>query len=246
MPHDLARSNLEQTKCLDPHQLVTDEHEACVLAGIPFLGDETEEREDQLTETKSILANIEHIKTIVQMQQSLAHFGGIEERFDATELFEEAVKISLAGSANHQLRIVRNFDGPSEVIADRQKVLQILVNLIGNAIDAVNTSSKENNEIELAIAIGECGNIEFSIADNGIGINTDDLTQIFHFGFTTKGADGNGFGLHSSALAAGELMGNLSVKSDGIEKGACFTLSIPTKPAKSHSAEMVDSSNCYA
>jgi C4-dicarboxylate-specific signal transduction histidine kinase len=45
-------------------------------------------------------------------------------------------------------------------------------------------------------------------------------------GFTTH-ADGHGFGLHSSALAAKEMGGTLSVHTDGDQTGAAFTLEVP-------------------
>ena len=59
--------------------------------------------------------------------------------------------------------------------------------------------------------------------DNGVGIPKENLTRIFSHGFTTR-KNGHGFGLHSSALAAKELGGALSVHSDGPGKGATFTL----------------------
>jgi sensor histidine kinase regulating citrate/malate metabolism len=50
--------------------------------------------------------------------------------------------------------------------------------------------------------------------------------MIFHHGFTTK-RGGHGFGLHASACAALELGGSLRVHSDGLGRGARFTLEIP-------------------
>ncbi len=64
------------------------------------------------------------------------------------------------------------------------------------------------------------------VADNGIGIDPENLTRIFQHGFTTRKA-GHGFGLHSGALAAKELGGSLNVNSDGPGLGATFTLDLP-------------------
>jgi signal transduction histidine kinase len=55
------------------------------------------------------------------------------------------------------------------------------------------------------------------------------VTRIFQYGFTTR-KDGHGFGLHSSALAAQELGGSLSVHSEGPGCGATFTLELPYHP----------------
>jgi signal transduction histidine kinase len=52
------------------------------------------------------------------------------------------------------------------------------------------------------------------------------MTRIFNHGFTTR-ASGHGFGLHSGALAARELGGTLTVRSEGVGQGATFTLDLP-------------------
>ena len=52
------------------------------------------------------------------------------------------------------------------------------------------------------------------------------MTRIFSHGFTTK-EQGHGFGLHSGALAAKELGGELKAHSDGADRGAVFTIELP-------------------
>jgi len=64
------------------------------------------------------------------------------------------------------------------------------------------------------------------VSDNGVGIERENLTQIFSHGFTTR-ENGHGFGLHSGALAAKELGGSLTVNSDGPGTGATFVLELP-------------------
>jgi len=59
-----------------------------------------------------------------------------------------------------------------------------------------------------------------------MGIAPENLARIFSHGFTTK-KEGHGFGLHSSANAAAEMGGHLSVMSDGVDQGATFTLELP-------------------
>ena len=65
-----------------------------------------------------------------------------------------------------------------------------------------------------------------TVSDNGIGIPPENLTRIFSHGFSTR-KGGHGFGLHSGANAAKEMGGQLSVHSDGVGKGATFTLELP-------------------
>jgi signal transduction histidine kinase len=108
---------------------------------------------------------------------------------------------------------------------DKHKVLQILINLIRNAVHACDESGRPDKCLTLVVANGE-GRIKMSVLDNGIGIPPENLTRIFNHGFTTR-KDGHGFGLHSGALAAREMGGHIRAQSGGLGKGATFTLELP-------------------
>jgi C4-dicarboxylate-specific signal transduction histidine kinase len=114
------------------------------------------------------------------------------------------------------------------VNTDRHKVLQILLNLMRNAMDAVKESGNPDRQIAITmVRVGE-ERVAIRVADNGIGILPTNLLRIFSHGFTTK-QDGHGFGLHSGALAAQQLGGTLTVESEGTNVGATFTLELPIK-----------------
>ncbi len=68
--------------------------------------------------------------------------------------------------------------------------------------------------------------VQIAVSDNGVGIPPENLTRIFAHGFTTR-KNGHGFGLHSGALAAKQLGGNVLAQSDGPGHGATFTLDLP-------------------
>src|SRR5206468_3937091 len=129
------------------------------------------------------------------------------------------------------VQAVREFKDVPDVTVDKQKVLQILVNLIRNAKHACDETGRPDKRLTLGIANGN-GRIKISVRDNGVGIPPENLTRIFNHGFTTR-KDGHGFGLHSSALAAKEMGGSLSVHSEGQGRGATFILELPVStPAK--------------
>ena len=123
------------------------------------------------------------------------------------------------------------------ISVDKHKVLQILVNLIRNAKYAIDAAARRDKRITISIRMNELNKVELSLKDSGIGIDPDNLTRIFSHGFTTK-RDGHGFGLHSGALAAKEMGGSLTAFSEGMGKGATFTLELPLTAPKS-----VDSRN---
>ncbi|WP_455218220.1 ATP-binding protein, partial [Kaarinaea lacus] len=101
-------------------------------------------------------------------------------------------------------------------------------NLIKNAKEAMSNNDNYNRPKEMTIETGVMGE-EYAfikVIDNGCGISQSQLSKIFNHGFTTK-ENGHGFGLHTSANAMTEMHGSLKVDSDGAEKGAVFTVTIP-------------------
>ena len=178
-----------------------------------------------LSEVESLAASVEHIKEIVRAQQSHAGAFGVTEMLDPRSLFEDAVCFVQDSIQRHDIEIVKDFDPTSRIAIEKTKAIQILVNLIKNAKEAVIERKGNHRQVRLRLRQLK-GHVSLSVADNGIGISSECLTTIFSNGFTTK-TDGHGFGLHASATAATELGGKLTVNSDGVGKGATFTLVLP-------------------
>jgi PAS domain S-box-containing protein len=169
--------------------------------------------------------NIDHIKEVVAMQQTYARRIGVLETLPVTDLVEDAIRINSAGLTRHEVLLDRQYQEVPPIITDRHKVLQILVNLLSNAKYALEHASVEKRVVVRVTMDGPDG-IEIAVIDNGIGIPQENLQRMFQHGFTTK-KDGHGFGLHSGALAARELGGRLTAHSEGVGKGAMFTLNLP-------------------
>jgi signal transduction histidine kinase len=126
----------------------------------------------------------------------------------------------------HRIRLRMEIVETPLMVTDRNKVLQILLNLLRNAKDAVLASANPAHEIWVRLSALDTGFLRLEIADNGIGIPPENITRIFSHGFTTK-PDGHGFGLHFGALTANQLGGSLRAFSEGQERGATFTLELP-------------------
>lgn len=124
------------------------------------------------------------------------------------------------------ITVNKQYGDSSFVFADKSKLLQILINLIQNAKEAVsNNSPNKKKQIDFSVKHAN-KKLQIVVTDNGEGILPDNLDRIFSFGFTTK-PNGHGFGLHSCALSAQDMGGALKVKSPGPGKGAIFTLTLP-------------------
>lgn len=187
------------------------------------------ERDRLLKEAESLQKNVDHIKEIVSMQQAYATMVGIVEPLDPVELMEDSFRMNAGALIRHAVTVVRKFEPVPRILAEKAKVLQILVNLIRNAKYAADDGGHDNKVITLEIRLTAGGRVQLIVADNGVGIPAENLTRIFAHGFTTR-VGGHGFGLHSSANAAREMKGTLTVHSDGPGKGAQFTLELPTAP----------------
>jgi PAS domain S-box-containing protein len=183
------------------------------------------EREEMMREVASLESNVAHIKEIVSMQQNYAKSLGVTELLKITDLVEDAIRMNNGGMNRHHVKVIREFSEIPPILIDKHKVLQILVNLIRNAKYACDDSGSNDKQITLRVANGD-GTIKISVIDNGIGIPEENLTRIFNHGFTTR-KEGHGFGLHSGALAAREMGGDLLVSSAGKGQGATFTLVLP-------------------
>jgi signal transduction histidine kinase len=189
------------------------------------------EQTTMLRELQELTQNIDHIKEIVVMQQSLAKISGVVDFQSVPALIEEALRLHAAALARHRVTVVRQFDPLPDMLLDKHKVMQILVNLISNAKYALSGSAAEPRRLTLGAHLNGDSRLHVSVADNGIGIASENLTRIFAHGFTTR-RDGHGFGLHSGALAAREMGGVLRAESEGPGQGATFTLELPAQPKK--------------
>jgi C4-dicarboxylate-specific signal transduction histidine kinase len=190
------------------------------------------EEEDRMVQMLEGLAkNVRHIKDTISMQQSYAKVSGVEERTALIEVIEDAIEINRAGLDRHGTRLVYEFEELPPVYTNKQKLLQILVNLVNNGKYALSHSQQADKTMQVRLYKQDEDRFRIQVADNGMGIDPKHRDKMFQHGFTTK-KDGHGFGLHSSALAAEEMGGSLSVHSDGLGKGATFTLELPFKQAE--------------
>jgi C4-dicarboxylate-specific signal transduction histidine kinase len=172
------------------------------------------------------MRNVEHIKEIVSMQQNFARITALPEPLPPDLLVEDALRMTIANPEQEGIEVIRDFAAEGWVFAERHKVLQILVNLIRNAINALHEGAPREKRLSVQIRRAGGATVAMTVADNGSGIAPENLTRIFGHGFTTR-KDGHGFGLHTAALAAKEMGGSLTAQSDGLSRGATFTLELP-------------------
>ncbi|WP_159455322.1 ATP-binding protein [Pseudobacteriovorax antillogorgiicola] len=199
-----------------------------------IVSDLEKNREAHLQTVQSLSQNIKHVMQLVSQQQANAKHSGIIINFSITDAIQDVLDLKAHDINSNQIEVTFNDETQLSISSDRHKVLQILTNLISNAIQATERLDRPRSINIHQKKMGAFVHID--IRDNGIGIPAENIDKLFRFGFTTK-PTGNGFGLHSSAIDATELGGKLSVFSEGPNKGATFKLKIPLESKKATTVE---------
>jgi signal transduction histidine kinase len=184
----------------------------------------TDERTAAKEELATLHRHIDHVAQIVLTQNRYARTVSMTEAVSVAALLDEAIELGCPEAEKKGVVITREVACTGPVPLDRHRVLQVIVNLVSNARDAVLAAAGPRTIRLRAELVDDALRIE--VADTGVGFAVDDGAQIFQAGFTTK-PHGHGYGLHSSAIAAQQLGGTLRCASAGKGQGAKFSLRIP-------------------
>jgi PAS domain-containing protein len=171
----------------------------------------------------AIGGHVQYLRQIIQAQQSFARMGGAHDEVDVSELLETA--LTLKGQDLKGVDITRDIGDVPIVRTDRYKLLQIIVNFVANACDAVTENGSTAPRIAVRVR-RVLDRLEIAVEDSGVGMAPEVLARVWEFGFTTK-THGHGFGLHSAAVAAQQLGGAISAESAGVGLGARFSVTLP-------------------
>jgi PAS domain S-box-containing protein len=184
------------------------------------------ERDVLLEEVRTLQKSVEHIKSVVSMQQAHARYSGVVERLEVRELLDDALRLHAVSFERQGILVRCEYTEVPQVRVDRHKLLQILLNLLSNARHALLESGRADKHLTIRVERPAAERLRIAVADNGVGIAPEVASRLFTQGFTTK-KDGHGFGLHISALAAAEMDASLSCSSEGRGQGATFTIDLP-------------------
>ncbi len=151
------------------------------------------------------------------------------EELDIGRTIEDVVQL-LEGSLRSRGIAARCEIEPVPALRIRkQKLLQIVLNLLDNAQNAIVEAKRGDGEIKVKLWRPAGDRLCIEVGDNGIGISPEAKSKIFQRGFTTR-AGGHGLGLHGAALAAHDLGGELTFHAGDLGAGATFVLTLPVRP----------------
>jgi len=119
---------------------------------------------------------------------------------------------------------------PVMMMASEGRLVQLVVNLLLNATQAITQGNQMTNTIGLVVSVGET-TVAISVSDTGCGITPQNLEQIFAPFFTTKGESGSGLGLPICKQIVEEMQGKMEVQSE-VGQGTTFRVTLPRGEAE--------------
>jgi PAS domain S-box-containing protein len=174
---------------------------------------------------RDIVGYTKHIATVVR---DFATYARRSDRDGESELalgerMTDAVKLIRRSPYFGTVEIATDFQPVPPVQARRTEIDQVFVNLIGNAVQAMNGKGR----LTLTTAL-RGGMVTASVSDTGSGIPKEYLGKIFDPFFTTKApGKGTGLGLYIVHKIVTKHRGQIQVESE-IGKGTTFTVAFPT------------------
>jgi signal transduction histidine kinase len=192
----------------------------------------TAEQEQAKTEMQSLTEKVQHIKNIISAQHMYTRRVSFREEVDLHAMINDSLAMHGPSIAKHSIQLQRQLQPLPTFLIEKSKLLQVIDNVIKNAVESM-ASSDQLPRVLTVEAKREYGNAVISVTDTGHGIRDEHLKNIFRFGFTTK-PEGNGFGLHSAALAMNDMGGSIRAASDGWGHGATFILALPLTTDAQH------------
>jgi signal transduction histidine kinase len=167
------------------------------------------------------------IGDLLDLAKLEAHqFTLLEEEVDLTALLEHACQSRREDARRHGVSIVGSFEGAPTVVGDGDRILQIVANLLDNAV----RWTPEGGIVQ--VEVGRQGPaVSIVVADSGPGVPAAKRDHVFR-PFYSEDLRGTGLGLAIAAELVAAMGGRIRVD-DGPEGGARFTVTLPLRGAAS-------------
>ncbi len=197
---------------------------------IDYLADLSDALEDELHGNQADVARLQltvrHIGDAIASQQIHAERTDFRQDVDLPSLIQDALQLNQEMLDEAHVEVDVRVPTLPDVQLNRSKMLQILVNLIRNAAQAMRQHSEESRQLGISAQLFDDGTLELVVSDTGPGFDAVVQAQLFTYGFTTK-PEGQGCGLHYCANAVNEVGGSIVADSAGPGLGASFRIRIP-------------------
>ena len=205
-----------------------------VLPFVIALASDFRSQNERLTRTVERMAGrVGHIVDIIRTQKSFQDGAMARKVVDVRGAVMDSVKVLAESLSSRNIEVAVDADkAPAEIWIQESRLHQMLVNLVKNAIEAIDEHAASSGLDRPFIRIDCYREGEFlviDVVDNGIGIDDVHNRRIFSAGYTTK-EGGSGLGLHSAANFVIGSGGRITAISDGIGRGATMRVMLRYSP----------------
>jgi signal transduction histidine kinase len=170
---------------------------------------------------------IDRVRGVVSDLQALSRVP--EDRLTAVNplaVIEQCLKIA-DHELSHRARIIRDLAPVPQVSGNESRLVQLFLNLIVNAAQAIPEGDVERHWVRVASRTSDDGRVVIEIGDSGVGIGPDKIERIFEPFFTTKReGDGIGLGLAIARSIVLSMRGEIGVDS-AVGRGTTFRVTLP-------------------
>lgn len=172
---------------------------------------------------------VSHISDILNIQR---HYVSGEQRakedVHLRNLVYDALAILLASVEKRGLKLQTDLpEDTPKILGDRTKLIQVIINLLKNALEAIDRQKPEQGQISIRLKQNE-ESLALEISDNGCGFEPKMAEQLYQRKFSSK-KEGGGIGLAAARSIAQSHDGTLTISSEGPGKGATARLALPLK-----------------
>jgi signal transduction histidine kinase len=145
-------------------------------------------------------------------------------------LLQKAMKFILPRLKSNQIQLQKECDTSINVVVYANELIQVLLNILNNAIDAYENKNIDNKTIKVTCKL-KGSNVQIDITDEAGGIRDEYLSKLFEPYFSTKGKNGTGLGLYmSKMIIEKQFGGTIEVKTS--KSGTTFSIVIPQEIRK--------------
>ena len=165
----------------------------------------------------------QHLSTTIEDFRNFFKPDKSRSVFSIKSAIQSSVKLSESSILKNYIELKTDYSSNSKIKSYRNEVVQVLLNILQNAIDALVEKEITSPRISINVHEDEQGNVLVNIEDNAGGIPQDHADKIFEPYFSTKLTNGTGLGLYMSKMIIEEhCYGELSFSNTS--EGACFKI----------------------
>ena len=209
-----------------------------ILGYAQLLLEDIQKEEQGYKDVQTIVRQTKNCSKIVADLLNFSRTGkSVITRFDINEAVKEVLGVVEHTFSLNQVVVLHEYDKNTDLFmkGDKEKIKQVLINLLNNAFDAVKKNGSILIETKQVQALSEKNQkeIQISISDTGHGINRENIDKIFEPFYTTKGPDkGTGLGLSVTFGIIKEHNGSIKAFSPSLsgknrDLGTQFIIALP-------------------